>query len=77
MDLSFTSFDRAFELRIFPADLAVLMVGVAARQAASTTAGAQIELAHRSPPAAPTPFAPADGRFDPDTAAALAGWKAE
>ncbi|WP_375402324.1 hypothetical protein [uncultured Sphingomonas sp.] len=75
MDLSFTRFDRASELRMLPADLAVLMVGVAARQAASTTAGAQIELARESDPTAPVPFAPADGRFSPDTAEALAAWK--
>ena len=77
MDLSFTRFDRASELSKLPADLAVLMVGVAARQAASATAGAQIELAQASAPDAPVPFAPADGRFSADTARALAEWKDE
>ncbi len=75
MDFSFTRFDRASELHMLPADLAVLMVGVAARQAASATAGAQIELARGSSPPDPAPFAPPDGRFDPGTAEALAGWK--
>ena len=60
---------------MLPADLAVLMVGVAARQAASVTAGAQIDLARATAPAASTPFAPADGRFSAVTARVLAEWK--
>jgi hypothetical protein len=75
LDLSFTRFDRASELCMLPADLAVLMVGVAARQAASVTAGVQIELtrAARAQPA--TPFAPAEGRFSAATGSCLAEWK--
>jgi hypothetical protein len=76
LDLSFTRFDRASELTMLPADLSVLMVGVAARQAASVTAGVQIELARGSSGGAASPFAPADGRFSAATARALAEWKA-
>ena len=75
MDLSFTRFDRASELCMLPADLAVLMVGVAARQAASVTADTQIGLARGAVLIAPTPFAPADGHFSAATAQALAEWK--
>ena len=60
---------------MLPADLAVLMVGVVARQAASATAGAQIELARNAAAPAPPPFAPPDGRFSAVTARALADWK--
>jgi hypothetical protein len=76
LDLSFTRFDRASELTMLPADLSVLMVGVAARQAASVTAGVQIELARGSSGGAASPFTPADGRFSAATARALAEWKA-
>jgi hypothetical protein len=75
LDLSFTRFDRASELSMLPADLAVLMVGVAARQAASVTAGVQIGMALDLSSNATSRFAPADGRFSPETARALAEWK--
>ena len=38
MDLSFLRFERDAQVTILPSDLAVLFVGVAARQAASPTA---------------------------------------
>ena len=44
MDLHFAPFDRACEVTVLPHDLAVLMVGVAQRQAASATACAQARL---------------------------------
>ena len=74
MDLSFTRSDRASEPRTLPTDLAVLMVGVSARQAASITAGLQVDLA-RSASVTPTRFAPADGRFSTGAARALSDWK--
>ncbi len=62
---------------MLPADLAVLMVGVAARQAASVTASVQIDLSQTALEPTPAPFAPSDGRFSADTAQALAVWKGE
>lgn len=79
MDLSFPPFDRDHELVAWPGDLAALMVGVAARQGASPTAIAQAEIAAAA--AAPaidpdgTGFAPADGSFNGEVAAALTRWK--
>ena len=78
LDLS-TSFDRDHELVAWPGDLAVLMVGVAARQGASATAIAQAllatELAADVKPHAEGLFGPADGAFNAAVAAALAEWK--
>ena len=78
MDLS-TSFDRDHELVAWPGDLAVLMVGVAARQGASATAIAQALLVSGlqagAEPHADGRFGPADGAFNAAVAAALAGWK--
>ena len=74
MDLSFPPFDRAVELTVLPGDLAVLMVGVAARQAASPTAIRQAGfLASRVHPRL---FAPLDGAFNGPMAAAIIGWRA-
>lgn len=70
MDLSFTRFDRAPEVGL--ATLLVLLVGVAARQAASRTAVTQARL---SEPARPCRFTPSDGRFNAGAARALADWK--
>ena len=76
MDLSFTPFDRDQELVAWPGDLAALMVGVAARQGASPTAAAQAGLgAAPAGKPAPDPFAPADGAFNGEVAAALTRWK--
>jgi hypothetical protein len=44
LDLSFARYDRHREVTLLPGDLAVLMVGVAARQAASPTAVAQARV---------------------------------
>lgn len=82
LDLS-TSFDRDHELVAWPGDLAVLMVGVAARQGASATAIAQAllaeglatRLAAGAEPHAEGLFGPAEGAFNAAVAAALAEWK--
>lgn len=73
MDLSFTRFDRIAEVTVLPADLAVLMVGVAARQAASRTA--TIEAAFTRVLVDPRLFAPLDGAFNGAMASALMRWK--
>ena len=59
MDLSFSRFDRDTELTVLPPDLAVLMVGATARQAASPTAAVQAGFVRVSPD--PMLFAPLDG----------------
>ena len=61
MDLSFSRFETDVHVVALSPDLAVLMVGVAARQAASPTALAQARLPriHGS-----DPFTPAHGAFN-------------
>ena len=75
MDLSFSRFDRDVEVSLLPADLAVLMVGVAARQAASATALAHAGCAPMTLEA--RLFAPLDGAFNGLVAQRLARWKQE
>lgn len=70
MDLSFSRFDADVTVTALPPDLAVLMVGVAARQAASPTAMLQARLAARY--GVRNWFAPAHGSFNPAVAALLA-----
>ncbi len=77
MDLSFAGFDlRADQAALLPVDLAVLLVRIGARQAASPTAIAQAQMMAGAP-AAVNRFAPADGAFSGATARALAEWKDE
>ena len=73
MDLSFSRFDQDTSLTVLPPDLAVMMVGVAARQAASPTASFQSRLLGL--PAAAGLFAPLHGAFNAAVAAALMRWK--
>ena len=74
MDLSFAGFDRLADASApLPVDLAVLLVGIAARQAASPTAIAHVRM--RDGAAAASRFMPVDGAFDGATARALADWK--
>lgn len=75
MDLSFPRFDCDAELTVLPGDLAVLMVGVAARQAASPTALAQASV--MLGPIDTRLFAPVDGAFNGAMARALVRWKEE
>lgn len=62
MDLSFSRFEADGTVVALPPDLAVLMVGVAARQAASPTALAQARLS--SPGRHDDRFAPVHGAFN-------------
>ncbi len=72
LDLSFNRFDRDTELTVLPPDLAVLMVGATARQAASRTAAVQAGFARRDPD--PSLFSPLDGAFNGPMARTLARW---
>lgn len=75
MDLSFPRFDKDTELTDLPSDLAVLMVGIAARQAASPTAAGWARI-NRAPENIAL-FAPLDGAFNGAVATALMKWKDE
>ena len=75
MDLSFPRFDRDAEVTILPGDLAVLIVGIAARQAASPTAAVQAGFARAT--IDPQLFAPLHGAFNGPMATALTRWKDE
>lgn len=73
MDLSFARLDRDFAVTAMPTELAVLLVGVAARQAASPTAQAQARLMVTTPMAAL--LAPVGGAFHRATALAFTRWQ--
>ncbi len=78
MDLSFSRFEADVTVVALPPDLAVLMVGVAARQAASPTA--MVQAALPAPDLRPDRFAPAHGAFNLAVAHLLApaspdGWE--
>ncbi len=73
MDLSFPGFDRDTEVTQLPNDLAVLMVGIAARQVASPTAVTQARFGRIGQPS--RLLQPLDGAFNGPTAALLAKWK--
>lgn len=73
MDLSFSRFEHDAPLIVLPPDLAVLMVGVAARQAASPTAILNARL--WSLPVTRSLFAPVHGAFNAGVAKALMAWK--
>ena len=75
MDLSFARLDRDFAVTAMPTELAVLLVGVAARQAASPTARAQARLTAVAP--ADLVLAPPHCAFHALVAAALTRWQQE
>lgn len=75
MDLSFTRFDQEAAATPLPSDMAMLLIGVAARQ--STTPTARVEQRRGAAPAGPTLLAPATGAFNAAMAASLADWKRE
>lgn len=75
MDLGFVRFDRHGSLPTLPHDLAVLMVEMAARQAASPTA-AVFARGARDRPDSPL-FAPRDGAFNGAVAEVLLRWDGE
>ena len=72
MDLSFSRFEHDAQLTVLPPDLAVMMVGIAARQAASPTAMFQARLPDAE--LMQQLFAPAHGAFNAPVAAALVRW---
>ena len=69
MDLSFARLDRDVAVTAMPTELAVLLVGVAARQAASPTACIQTRLTLVAPVDAL--LAPAHGAFHRSSALVL------
>ena len=73
MDLSFDRLERDIAVRAMPTELAVLLVGVAARQAASPTAAAQTRIAGVAPEV--DLLAPAHGAFHAAVALALMRWQ--
>lgn len=73
MDLSFSRFEHDSRVTGFSPDLAVLMVGVAARQAASPTAMIHARLSSCITESAP--FAPSHGAFNARVAAVFTRWK--
>jgi len=70
LDLSFPGFDRNTEVTQLPGDLAVLMVGVAARQLASPTAAVQAQFGRIGQPS--RLLEPLDGAFNGPMATLLA-----
>jgi hypothetical protein len=72
LDLSFARAAKT-PVTALPTQLAVLLVGVATRQAASPTARLQSRLAMSAPDA--DLLAPSTGAFDAATAATLTRWK--
>jgi hypothetical protein len=72
LDLSFARFEQDATVTVLPPDLAVLLVGVAARQAASPTAIIQTIIDRRVP--AGDRFLPAHGAFEPGVADLLTGF---
>ncbi|MGY4398987.1 hypothetical protein ACVWZA_004198 [Sphingomonas sp. UYAg733] len=74
MDLSFSRFEHDASVAILPADLAVMMVGITARQAASPTALFQSCL-FETPVVAANPFAPLHGAFNAAMASAIIRWR--
>ncbi len=75
MDLSYLRFEHDASVAILPPDLAVLLVGVAARQAASPTAAIQNRLAPSF--ALESVFHPVTGAFDAGVAQRLLEWRQE
>ncbi|WP_394654030.1 hypothetical protein [uncultured Sphingomonas sp.] len=74
LDLSFARF-HGHQVSALPVELAVLLVGVASRQAASPTARVQATIARLGPVDAL--LAPVAGCFSATTAQALRRWKEE
>lgn len=75
MDLSFARFDQEATPTALPLDLAVLLIGVAARQSTSPTA--RVEQQRGVAPAGTTLLTPATGAFNAAMAVSIADWKRE
>lgn len=75
MDLSFARLERDVAVTAMPTELAVLLVGVVARQAASPTARVQAGLVTAAPVEAL--LAPVHGAFHRAASLALMRWQQE
>jgi len=75
VDLSYLRFEHDASVAVLPPDLAVLLVGVAARQAASPTARTQARFAPTV--RADLPFRPPSGAFDERQAVRIERWRQE
>ena len=75
MDLSYIRFEHDARAAVLPPDLAVLLVGVAARQAASPTA--RLQAVFDRPRVLDLPFRPPGGAFEARQAERLARWATE
>jgi hypothetical protein len=75
VDLSFARLEKDIAVTALPTELAVLLVGVAARQAASPTARAQARIGARARKV--SLLAPQHGAFHAEAAAALTRWQRE
>jgi hypothetical protein len=73
VDLSFARLDRDIAVTAMPTELAVLLVGIAARQAASFTASAQARLLAGTPGRGL--LDPVHGAFHRAAARALTRWQ--
>jgi hypothetical protein len=73
LDLSFSRFEFDAQPTLLPADLAVMVVGITARQASSPTARFQAQLLDL--PVVRTLFAPSHGAFNAEMAASITRWK--
>jgi hypothetical protein len=73
VDLSFARLERDVAVTAMPTGLAILLVGIAARQAASPTARVQARLSFSAP--AEALLAPAHGAFHGAVARALTQWQ--
>jgi hypothetical protein len=73
VDLAYLRFEHDASVATMPPDLAVLLVGVAARQAASPTAMVQMRFAPTL--LADLPFRPRSGAFDSRQAVRIARWR--
>jgi hypothetical protein len=74
LDLSFLRIEKDLAAEGLPSDLAVLLVGMVARQAASPTAVVASQLGAEEP--APEPLLGTQhGPFSPTMAQALSKWK--
>jgi hypothetical protein len=75
VDLSFSRFEADASVGVLPPDLAILLVGVAARQAGSPTALIHGRGDAQTPEA--TLLSPLHGAFNAEMAAWVASWKQE
>ena len=75
MDLSFNRFDKDAQPTSTPSELSLLLVDIAARQAASPTAAVQARIERKA--VDPRLFAPLHGAFNGPLASTMTQWKDE